>query len=138
VAAFVSLAIGIWQNGWEEGWIEGLSIYIAVFIIVSVTAGNNYVKEKQFQQLVAKSSVDSAAVFRGDEGRTHTIDVREMVVGDVYRIFTGMRVPADSIILHGSDLATDESSLTGEPDQVPKEEVTDHNINSNPDPFLFA
>jgi Ca2+ transporting ATPase len=48
IAAFVSLVIGIWKEGIEHGWIEGLSIFIAVAIIVSVTAGNNYVKEKQF------------------------------------------------------------------------------------------
>jgi Ca2+ transporting ATPase len=48
IAAFVSLVIGIWKEGIEHGWIEGLSIFIAVTIIVSVTAGNNYIKEKQF------------------------------------------------------------------------------------------
>lgn len=40
--------IGIAENGWELGWIDGLSIYIAVIIIVTVTSGNNYIKELQF------------------------------------------------------------------------------------------
>jgi Ca2+ transporting ATPase len=48
LAATVALVIGIIQSGWAHGWIEGLSIFIAVFIIVTVTAGNNYIKEKQF------------------------------------------------------------------------------------------
>jgi magnesium-transporting ATPase (P-type) len=48
IAATVSLIIGVVQNGWAHGWVEGLSIYIAIVIIVSVTAGNNYIKEKQF------------------------------------------------------------------------------------------
>lgn len=48
VAAFVSLAIGIWKDGIALGWIDGLSIFIAIFIICFVTTGNNYVKEKQF------------------------------------------------------------------------------------------
>jgi Ca2+ transporting ATPase len=37
--------IGIVENGIETGWIDGLSIYIAVIIIVTVTSGNNYMKE---------------------------------------------------------------------------------------------
>jgi magnesium-transporting ATPase (P-type) len=48
IAATVALVVGIVQHGWETGWVEGLSIYIAVVIITSVTAGNNYIKEKQF------------------------------------------------------------------------------------------
>jgi len=46
IAALVALCIGIWKEGVEHGWIEGVSILIAVTIIVSVTAGNNYIKEK--------------------------------------------------------------------------------------------
>lgn len=46
LAAFVSLVIGIINDGWAHGWVEGTSIFIAIFIIVSVTAGNNYAKEK--------------------------------------------------------------------------------------------
>jgi len=53
-AAFVSLVIGVINDGWESGWIEGSSIFFAVMIITTVTAGNNYVKEKQFQKLQAR------------------------------------------------------------------------------------
>jgi Ca2+ transporting ATPase len=45
-AATASLAIGVWKDGWAKGWYEGVTIYIAIIIIVSVTAGNDYVKEK--------------------------------------------------------------------------------------------
>lgn len=48
LAAFVSLVIGIINDGFENGWIEGSSIFLAVFIITTVTASNNYAKEKQF------------------------------------------------------------------------------------------
>jgi Ca2+ transporting ATPase len=46
IAATVALIINVAKNGWEKGWVEGTSIFFAVIIIVSVTAGNNYVKEK--------------------------------------------------------------------------------------------
>jgi len=48
VAAVVSLAIGIYQDGWLLGSADGGSIILAIIIIVSVTVGNNLVKEKQF------------------------------------------------------------------------------------------
>lgn len=47
VACIVQLGIGIYQDG-AMGCIDGVSIFIAIIIITFVTAGNNYVKEKQF------------------------------------------------------------------------------------------
>jgi hypothetical protein len=45
VAALVSLVVGIIQHGWG-GLIEGGSILASIVIIISVTATNNWVKEK--------------------------------------------------------------------------------------------
>jgi len=36
---------GVMEDGWAKGWMEGATILIAVVIIVSISAGNNYVKE---------------------------------------------------------------------------------------------
>ena len=120
MAATVALIIGVVQHGWKNGWIEGTSIFFAVAVIVSVTAGNNYVKEKQFQQLVSKANDDFVPVFRGYEGMTTTISVFDLYVGDLIKIEAGMRIPADSILISGTDVATDESPMTGEPEQVEK------------------
>lgn len=40
IAAFISLAIGIWKDGLTYGWIDGLSIFIAVAIITIVNTLN--------------------------------------------------------------------------------------------------
>lgn len=45
-AATVSLGIGIWREGIYKGWYEGVTIYLAVIIIVTVTATNDYLKDK--------------------------------------------------------------------------------------------
>jgi P-type Ca2+ transporter type 2B len=116
IAAAVALIIGIWKDGIEHGWVEGLSIFIAVTIIVSVTAGNNYIKEKQFQKLVSKASDEHIPVFRGSEGLTQTIHNQDIVVGDVIKLESGMRVPCDCILIEGTDIQTDESAMTGEPE----------------------
>jgi len=43
----VAIVIGTWQHP-SYGWIEGTSIFMAIAIIVTVTAGNDFVKERQF------------------------------------------------------------------------------------------
>lgn len=138
LAATVALVIGIVQHGWKHGWVEGLSIFIAVSIIVAVTAGNNYVKEKQFQKLVSKAQEDFIATFRGNEGLTKTLPVQELVVGDIIKIEAGMRIPSDCILIEGTDIATDESAMTGEPEQVEKSIVAEQNYEHNPNPFLLG
>ena len=44
VSAIVSLVLGIATEGLKKGWLEGASILVAVVIIITVTAGNNYIK----------------------------------------------------------------------------------------------
>jgi len=53
-AAIISTVIGTIQHP-DHGWMEGVTILAAVGIIVGVTAGNNYMKEKQFEKLYKKS-----------------------------------------------------------------------------------
>jgi Ca2+ transporting ATPase len=110
-AAFVALIIGMINEGPEHGWIEGSSIFFAVGIIVTVTAGNNYLKEKQFQKLKARQQDNQkVAVYRGTEGMTVTLGTQDLVVGDIIKIEPGSQVPADCIMISGNDLACDESA----------------------------
>jgi magnesium-transporting ATPase (P-type) len=74
LAALVASVIGVYQHGPETGWIEGASIFFAVGIIVTVTAGNNYMKEKQFQELkLRQQDNQQVPVFRGAKGETITV-----------------------------------------------------------------
>ena len=47
-------------------------------------------------------------------------------------------IPTDCIVIEGTDLATDESPMTGEPEQIEKNHVTADNYDSNPNPFLIG
>jgi magnesium-transporting ATPase (P-type) len=87
---------------------------------------------------VSKASEDYIPVYRGGEGLTKTIINSDLVVGDVYKIEAGMRIPADSILVEGTDIATDESAMTGEPEQVEKTAVNEFNYQYNPNPFLIG
>lgn len=46
VAALAATGVGMINTGVETGWSEGATIFLAVFLIVSITAGNNYIKER--------------------------------------------------------------------------------------------
>lgn len=48
VAALCATVVGMINTGVASGWTEGATIFLAVFLIVSITSGNNYVKERQF------------------------------------------------------------------------------------------
>jgi P-type E1-E2 ATPase len=61
-----------------------------------------------------------------------------LVVGDIIKIESGMSIPADCVLVDSTDVATDESAMTGEPDQVEKTHVTEDNKAYNPNPFLLA
>ena len=86
-AAVVSLILGIATEGLEHGWMEGTSILVAVVIIVTVTSGNNWVKEQQFKKLNAIASRKFVNVVRNDH--VENINVEDLVVGDIQIIETG-------------------------------------------------
>ncbi|XP_068578093.1 plasma membrane calcium-transporting ATPase 1-like isoform X1 [Cebidichthys violaceus] len=103
----------------QAGWIEGAAILFSVIIVVLVTAFNDWSKEKQFRGLQSRIEQEQRfSVIR--KGQVIQIPVAEIVVGDIAQIKYGDLLPADGILIQGNDLKIDESSLTGESDQVRK------------------
>ncbi|XP_069567356.1 plasma membrane calcium-transporting ATPase 2-like isoform X5 [Brachyistius frenatus] len=120
-----SEACGETESGVEDegeaqaGWIEGAAILFSVIIVVLVTAFNDWSKEKQFRGLQSRIEQEQKfTVIR--KGQVIQIPVAEIVVGDIAQIKYGDLLPADGILIQGNDLKIDESSLTGESDQVRK------------------
>uniref|UniRef100_A0A087X348 Calcium-transporting ATPase n=1 Tax=Poecilia formosa TaxID=48698 RepID=A0A087X348_POEFO len=103
----------------EAGWIEGAAILLSVICVVLVTAFNDWSKDKQFRGLQSRIEQEQKfSVVRG--GQAIQISVAEIVVGDVAQVKYGDLLPADGVLIQGNDLKIDESSLTGESDQVKK------------------
>lgn len=117
VAAVVSFAVGMYEDP-AKGWIEGAAILSAVLIVAIVTATNNYNKEQQFRKLNAVKDDVSVQVVR--DGAARNVGVRELVVGDMVLLNAGDRIPADGLLVDGSDVTVNESSLTGESDDKKK------------------
>ncbi|KAJ3157499.1 Calcium-transporting ATPase 10, plasma membrane-type, partial [Irineochytrium annulatum] len=111
----------------SDGWIEGLVIMIAVVIVLSVTAGNDYLKDLKFKKLLLMQSDKRVKVIRS--GMKDEISSWDIMVGDVVEVVTGDEIPADGIYISGNRLVIDESPLTGESVPVKK---------SSQAPFLFS
>ena len=133
VAAVVSTTLGCIQHGVAEGFQEGAGIMFAIVIIVVVTVGNDYAKEKKFQELMSQADVKTITVKRN--GELSTIDSEELVVGDIVTIGYGQAVPADVLVITSAECFTSEAALTGEPDDLPKEPVDE--TNPKGDPFML-
>ncbi|CAD8177614.1 unnamed protein product [Paramecium octaurelia] len=117
LAAFVSTIIGMINEGVATGWTEGATIFFAVFLIVSITAGNNYLKERQFQQLRRRLDEGIVQVVRGG---IVEISIKDIVVGDVLQFGIGDMFAVDGLMIQGSSVKVDESAMTGESDEIKK------------------
>jgi len=92
--------------------VEGFAILIAVVIVSTVTAGNNYSKEKKFRALAAKESDVKVKVRR--DGQICEISIFDVNAGDIALVDTGSQVPADGVFLRGNNIQVDESQVNGE------------------------
>jgi Mg2+-importing ATPase len=101
------------------------AIVIAVILLTSVGLGavNEY-----RSALVSSAMTDrlrhTARALR--DGTWTTVDVRDVVVGDLVRLGVGSVVPADAALVSAQDLQLDESVLTGE--SRPVERRTDETV----------
>lgn len=56
IAGVIDILIGIFE-GENTEIIDGVSILVAVIIIVMITAGNNYMQQKQFEKLNKEAEI---------------------------------------------------------------------------------
>ena len=88
---------------------------IVMTVALVPVVGINWVLEVRAQRTLDKlrqHALPRARVYR--DGTLQSVPVEELVPGDVCDLREGDVIPADAEILSGSDLAADESALTGE------------------------
>ena len=122
LAPIINLLIIIYLLSALAMWILGeVTKTIPTFIIVGfnciVAIIQQLRAEKQLEAL-KKLSEASATVIR--EGIEIDLPTAEVVVGDIIKVKTGDKIPADCRIIESSNLSVDESSLTGESEPVKK------------------
>jgi Ca2+-transporting ATPase len=146
IAAVVSLSLGLYETfsgGSPTDWIEGVAICVAIFIVTIVTAANDWQKERQFVALNKRKDDREVKAIRS--GKSVMISVFDITVGDVLHLEPGDLIPADGILLSGHGVKCDESSATGESDQMKKAtgyEVWDRMLDGTAtrklDPFIIS
>lgn len=124
-AALASLIIGsaIADEREEFGYLEGVAIVIVILVVVLTEVVISRNKELKFRQLNSVKDNHEVQIVRG--GVTASANASEIVVGDVVKLTAGDKVPADSLLIEGSDLKTNESSMTGEPIDITKDPAAD-------------
>jgi magnesium-transporting ATPase (P-type) len=99
---------------------ETAVILLAVFVNTFLGFYQEYRAENAIEKLTAYIK-ERARTVR--DGRDEEIDSAALVPGDVIRIASGGRVPADARITDSNSLSVDESFLTGE--SLPVRKATD-------------
>lgn len=117
VAGILSVGISCYEY-WTIG--RGANVFfepLGIFIAILLATGLGFIFEmkaaKEFAILNKVNDDEPVQVIR--DGRTTEIPRKDVVVGDIVVINTGMEVPADGDLLEAMSLSVDESSLTGEP-----------------------
>jgi len=82
----------------DTEWIDSVAIMVCVIFVVVISAGNDYLKERQFRALQKKIASDhSFAVCRG--GQIVQVLVSDIVVGDVCQVgISSLRLNVSSYI----------------------------------------
>jgi Ca2+-transporting ATPase len=98
---------------------EGLILFGLVLVVLALTLYQEGKTERAIESLRDLTS-PRALVMR--DGVPLRIAGREVVPGDVLLLSEGDRVPADAVLVQGTEVQADESLLTGEP--LPVDKVT--------------
>lgn len=95
------------------------AVMILLFLLINTTLGfyQEYRSEKTLK-LLNKFLVSKALVLRN--GKEESIELPQIVPGDVMILTPGDKVPADIRLIDSSDLTIDESVLTGESQSAEK------------------
>lgn len=95
---------------------------IAIVLMDAVLGFIQEYKTEKTLQALETMTAPTATVIR--DGKRKKIDAGELVVGDVFLLEAGDRVPADGRIISANELMCDESMLTGESEAVNKVDFT--------------
>ena len=104
---------------------------VIIFLICGLSTGLSFVSEYRSARALAslRSELHHMTIALRD-GKDSSVDVTELVPGDVVRVGVGDVVPADLRLLEASELECDESVLTGESVPVEKSVEPDRHVES--------
>lgn len=90
---------------------DAAMLFVSVIIVISITVYQEQRSEKVLESLRQLSSPKTIVIRNG---RYDQVSSREIVPGDIVVIREGDRIPGDGFLLSSTNIAVDESVLTGE------------------------
>ena len=109
----------------QAEWYEAVGIAVAVLIANTVSVLSEHKNESKFQELQEEASRSKCKVYRN--GVLKEIYIDEIVVGDIIKLESGDKIPADGIILEG-EIKVEQSSLNGETNEATKRMLGDNEL----------
>lgn len=104
----------------KESYIDS----IIIIVIVIINAILSFIQEKKADAAIEelnKMFVTNTFVIR--DGKKESIDVRNVVVGDILELEAGDYISADARVISSNNFEVDESTLTGESRPVKKSNI---------------
>eukprot|EP01039_Chlorochromonas_danica_P004893 gene4893-5362_t len=99
--------------------LDNLYLGVLLFLVVVVTCYETYSQEAKSDSLMEqfRAMVPAAALVIRD-GQMKSVDTANLVLGDIIRIKSGDKVPADCRIILNESMKVDQSMITGEAEPV--------------------
>jgi len=116
VALLASVAIACFEyseGGGGEVFFEPGGIFVAVLLATGIGFWFEVKANRAFDVLNQVNDEDPVQVIR--DGKIGEVPKRDIVVGDLVVLSTGVEIPADGVLVEAVSLQVNESSLTGEP-----------------------
>ncbi|WP_262901624.1 HAD-IC family P-type ATPase [Salegentibacter tibetensis] len=109
----IAAVITALMDHWIDTWV--------IVLVVIVNAVIGYIQEgKAEEALEGIRNMLSLHALVVRDGRQKDIDAKDLVPGDVIRLKSGDKIPADVRIIESRDFQVEESPLTGEAEAVEK------------------
>lgn len=120
IAALITIGMNFYKTlqGLHGEYTESVGILIAISISVGITIIMEGRSEKAFEALNNINDDVNVKVIRN--GLVNYVNKKDIVIGDIIKIETGDKIPADCRIIECLELKVDESMLTGESNSVSK------------------
>jgi Ca2+-transporting ATPase len=120
-AILFAAALVFWLEGLWTGHasVDGFAVMVAVILATGVAFASEYKSDREFELLIAHKESLRVKVNRGDN--FCTVDLEEVVVGDLIILGMGDEIPADGRLVKATSLYVDQSLITGEAEPVHKQ-----------------
>lgn len=113
----IAVIMGIMCAFGQAEWYEPVGTVIAILLVTIISAKTGMAADDEYRKLKESTKAEEVKCMR--DGLVKTIDISDVVVGDIIILQSGDKIPADGILVDG-ELRVDNSALNGEAEECKK------------------